>query len=183
MKAISDAGPLIAFGKLGQLGLLLKLFDIILIPREVYSEVVSNGLLLGASEAGAVDFLVHEGHILVEDIPLPTPLPGWAQAIDIGEIEVIFLALQASADWVLIDNMHARKAARAMGLPLKGTIGLLLEALRRRHLSLREFELLIHTIKALPSFWISESLCEKALIQARMTKFHVKPLTGNLTQQ
>lgn len=67
--------------------------------------------------------------------------------------------------------MHARKAARTMGLPLKGTIGLLLEALRRQYLSLREFELLIHTIKALPSLWISESLCEKALIQARMIKF------------
>jgi predicted nucleic acid-binding protein len=155
MKAISNAGPLIALGKLGQLGLLMKLFDEIVIPREVFSEVVTNGLLLGASDAGAVDFLVRQGHILVKDIDLPAPIPAWAQAIDVGEAAVIVLYLRESADWVLIDNVHARKAARTMGLPLKGTIGLLLEALRKHHLSLREFELLIHTIKASPTLWIS----------------------------
>lgn len=166
MKAISNAGPLIALAKLGQLGLILKLFDEIVIPREVYTEVVTNGLLLGAWDAGSVDFLVRQGHIFVKDVNLPTPIPEWAQAIDMGEAQVILLALHESADWVLIDNAHARKAARGVGLPLKGTIGLLLEALRKRHLSLQEFELLIYTIKASPSLWISESLCDKALISA-----------------
>lgn len=169
MKAISNAGPLIALAKLGQLGLLLKLFDEIVIPREVYSEVVTNGLLLGAPDAGSVDYLVRQGHILVRDVTLPIPIPEWAQAIDRGEAQVILLALDQSADWVLIDNEHARKAARAVGLPLRGTIGLLLEALRKRHLSLHEFELLIHTIKSSPSLWISEPLCDKALIYARKT--------------
>jgi predicted nucleic acid-binding protein len=167
MKAISNAGPLIALAKLGQLGLLMKLFDEIVIPREVFSEVVTNGLLLGATDAGAVDFLVRQGHILVKDIDLPTPIPEWAQAIDLGEVAVIVLSMHETADWVLIDNAHARNAARAMGLPLKGTIGLLIEALRKRHLSLREFELLIHTIKVSPTLWISDSLCEKSLIYAR----------------
>ena len=51
MKAISNAGPLIALAKLGQLGLLMKLFDEIVIPREVFSEVGTNGLLLGATAA------------------------------------------------------------------------------------------------------------------------------------
>lgn len=174
MKAISNAGPLIALAKLGQLGLLLKLFDEIVIPREVYSEVVTNGLLLGAPDAGSVDFLVREGHILVKDVTVPTPVPEWARAIDTGEVQVVLLALNQSADWVLIDNAHARKAARVMGLPVKGTIGLMLEALRKRYLSLREFELLIHAIKASPSLWISESLCDKALIHARKTDLSKK---------
>ena len=168
MKAISNAGPLIALAKLGQLGLLLKLFNEIVIPREVYGEVVTNGLLLGASDASAVDFLVRQGHILVRDADLQSSIPEWAHAIDMGEAAVIVLSLQEPADWVLIDNAHARKVARAMGLPLKGTIGLLIEALRERHISLREFELLIHTIKASPSLWISESLCDKSLTYARM---------------
>lgn len=86
-----------------------------------------------------------------------------------GEAQVILLALQESADWVLIDNAHARKAARVVGLPLKGTIGLLLQGVRKRHLSLQEFELLIHTIKGSPNLWISDSLCDKALVYARMT--------------
>jgi predicted nucleic acid-binding protein len=166
VKAISNAGPLIALAKIGQLGLLLKLFDEILIPHEVYSEVVTNGLLLGAPDAGSVDFLVRKGHILVKDVPVPTPIPEWAKAIDMGEVQVLLLALNESADWVLIDNAHARKAARLMSVPVKGTIGLLLESLRKDLLSLREFELLIYTIKASPNLWISESLCDKALIRA-----------------
>lgn len=167
MKAVSNAGPLIALGKLGQLGLLLKLYDEILIPREVYNEVVVNGLRLGAPDARAVDFLIRQGHIRVVDVTLPSPPPTWAQPIDAGELEVIVLAQQQSADWVLIDNVHARKAARQAGLPPKGTVGLLLEAFRQGYLTLQEFELLIQNIKAQPDLWISERLCDQALAQAR----------------
>lgn len=167
MKVVSNAGPLIALGKLGQLGLLLKLYGEILIPRGVYTEVVVNGLRLGASDAQAVDFLIQQGHIRVADVTLPSPPPIWAQPIDVGELEVIVLAQQQSADWALIDNAHARRAARQAGLPLKGTVGLLLEAFRRGYLSLQEFELLIQNIKARPDLWISERLCDRALAQAR----------------
>ncbi len=61
MKAVSNASPLIILGKLGQLGLLLKVFDQVIIPREVYNEVVINGLQLGSPDAMAVDFLVQQG--------------------------------------------------------------------------------------------------------------------------
>jgi hypothetical protein len=57
VKAISNATPLIYLGKLGQLGLLFKLYTWIAIPQEVYAEVVTNGLRLGAPEAQYVDYL------------------------------------------------------------------------------------------------------------------------------
>lgn len=167
MRAVSNAGPLIALGKLGQLGLLLKLCDEVVVPREVYNEVVVSGLRLGAPEAQAVDYLVQQGHIPVIDVSVPSSLPAWAGAIDVGETQVILLGQQLKADWVLIDNLHARRAARQEGLPLKGTVGLLLDAFRRGYLSLPEFELLIQNIKAQPSLWIAESLCDCALTQAR----------------
>jgi predicted nucleic acid-binding protein len=152
---------------LGQLGLLLKLYDEVLIAREVYSEVVINGLRLGLVDAQAVDFLIQQGHIRVVDVSLPSPLPPWAHPIDAGEMETIILAQLQSADWVIIDNDHARKATRQVGLALKGTIGLLLEAFRHRYLSLPEFELLIQNIKTQPELWISDYLCDQALAQAR----------------
>jgi len=164
---VSNAGPLIALGKLGQLGLLLRLYDQILIPREVYREVVTNGLRLGAPEARAVDFLVNQGSIQVVDVHLPVPLPDWAVPIDVGEVEVIVLGQHRMADWVLIDNAHARRAAHQAGLLPKGTVGVLLAAFRQGHLSFREFELLIENIKGRPELWISESLCNQALAQAR----------------
>ena len=112
--------------------MLLTLYGDILIPRQVYNEVVINGLRLGADDALAVDFLVQQGYIRVAEVALPSPLPAWAQSLDAGEIEVIVLGQQQAADWVLIDNEHARKAAREVGLPLKGTVGLLLESLAPR---------------------------------------------------
>jgi uncharacterized protein len=167
VKVVSNAGPLIALGKLGQLSLLLTLYGEILIPREVYHEVVINGLRLGADDAPAADFLVQQGHIRVVEVVLPLTLPAWAQSLDAGEIEVIVLGQEQAADWVLVDNEHARKAARQVGLPLKGTVGLLLEAWRRGHLSLQAFELLIQEVKTRPDLWISGQLCDRALEQAR----------------
>ena len=167
MKIVSNAGPLIALGKLSQLGLLLKLSDEILIPHKVYEEVVVNGLRLGAPDAQMVDFLVQQGHIQVVDVTLPSPLPAWAQPIDAGELETIVLAQQQLPDWVLIDNIHARRAARQAGLFLKGTIGLLLQAFRQHYLSLSDLELIIQDIKAQPALWISERLCDQILAQAQ----------------
>jgi predicted nucleic acid-binding protein len=42
--------------------------------------------------------------------------PLLAYGIDAREIEAITLAGQHAAEWVLIDNAHARRAARAVGL-------------------------------------------------------------------
>lgn len=167
MRAVSNASPLIILGKLSQLGLLLKMFDQVVIPREVYNEVVINGLRLGSSDAMAVDFLVQRERIQVADVVLPSPLPGWAAPIDAGELEVILLAQDQQPDWVIIDNAHARRAARKAGLAIKGTVGVLLEAFRRDFLSFQDLELLLQTIKNRPEFWISESLCDQALAQAQ----------------
>ena len=101
------------------------------------------------------------------DVHFPVPLPDWAVPIDVGEVEVIVLGQHRMADWVLIDNAHARRAAHQAGLLPKGTVGVLLAAFRQGHLSFRKFELLIENIKGRPELWISESLCNQALAQAR----------------
>jgi predicted nucleic acid-binding protein len=172
VKVVSNAGPLIALGKLGQLSLLLTLYGEILIPHEVYHKVVMNGLRFGADDAPAVDFLVQQGHIRVVEVVLPTTLLTWAQSLDSGEIEVIVLGQQQAADWVLVDNAHAGNAARQVELPLKGTVGLLLEAWRQGHFSLQAFELLIQEVKTRPDLWISAQLCDRALEQARQEATH-----------
>jgi predicted nucleic acid-binding protein len=68
----------------------------------------------------------------------------------------------------LIDNYHARRAAHQLGLRVKGTVGVLLDAFRQQHLTLREFELLIQCIKSQPDYWISDRLCDEALSTARL---------------
>jgi hypothetical protein len=103
----------------------------------------------------------------VVDVTFPMVLPAWAAPIDVGEIAAILLAQQQPADSILIDNAHARRAARSIGLPLIGTIGVLLHSFRQGFLSLPEFELLIQRIQHQPDLWISDELCDRALAQAR----------------
>jgi len=91
VNVVSNAGPLIALGKLGQLSVLLTLYSDILIPRQVYNEVVINGLRLSADDAPAVDFLVQQGYIRVVEVAFPHPMPPWAPSLDASEIEVIVL--------------------------------------------------------------------------------------------
>jgi predicted nucleic acid-binding protein len=155
--------PQIALGKLGQIGLLLKLYKQILIPREVYNEVVVNGIKIGASDAAAIKRIVDKGRILVEDVILSEEDRQTLNMIDAGEAEVIALSKQKTATWVLIDNEHARRIARLRGLPLKGTIGILVEGFRKGFLSQEEFEFLIAEIQARPELWISDRLCDYAL--------------------
>ncbi|MGC9333415.1 MAG: DUF3368 domain-containing protein, partial [Anaerolineae bacterium] len=91
----------------------------------------------------------------------------WSSSIDQGEAQVIALARETSAEWAIIDNAHARRAARSVGVRPRGTVGVLLEAVSRGQLTLLEFELLLEEIRRRPEFWISERLCDAALERAR----------------
>jgi len=49
-------------------------------------------------------------------------------ALGAGESEAIALALEVKADLILLDDKAARRLALTLGLPLLGTLGLLLKA-------------------------------------------------------
>ena len=55
--------------------------------------------------------------------------------LDQGEMDVILLAQELEADWVLVDEKLGRKVAKAVGLRVKGTLGVLLTAYRAEFLS------------------------------------------------
>lgn len=48
-----------------------------------------------------------------------------------GEVEVMLLAQETRADTVVIDDNAARKTAEYLGLPLTGTLGILIKAKQR----------------------------------------------------
>jgi predicted nucleic acid-binding protein len=48
--------------------------------------------------------------------------------LDSGELSVLLLAQKIQPDWVIIDEQLAQRVAQAMGLPVKGTLGILLAA-------------------------------------------------------
>lgn len=130
---VVNSTPLIALSLIGQLDLLPALFDEILIPASVYEEVVLHGRgRPGAREIAQAEWLT------VRNLETASPLPPELLGLDQGELDVILLAQEVKADWVLIDEKLARKIARAMGLQIKGTLGVLLLAHRVGHISREE---------------------------------------------
>jgi predicted nucleic acid-binding protein len=102
--AVVNSTPLIALSIVGHFHLLPQLFEHILIPAAVYNEVVNEGRgRPGSAEARQADWL--EVRAPKETTPLPAELMG----LDQGEIDVILLAKEVEADWVLIDEKLGRQ--------------------------------------------------------------------------
>ncbi|HEU4783080.1 MAG TPA: DUF3368 domain-containing protein [Ktedonobacterales bacterium] len=59
------------------------------------------------------------------------PHPDVSTNLDAGEAAALALALHSSAQLVLLDEQRARREATRLGLPIAGTLTVLLEAKRR----------------------------------------------------
>jgi predicted nucleic acid-binding protein len=131
---VSNSTPLIYLAKIGRLDLLRELFGEVLVPKEVYAEVVLKGKSLGLKDAYVVEAAVVQGWIkVVAADPVEMPIE-----LDKGEQEALSLAKQLKAT-VLIDEVSARSAARLLDLTPRGTIFVLLLALKEKRIILEDF--------------------------------------------
>ncbi len=80
--------------------------------------------------------------------------------LDEGESETIVLALEKKVELVLIDDYDGKELARAMGLNVTGTIGILLRAKFKGKIGSLKEEL--DKLKA-TGFWLSEELYKRIL--------------------
>lgn len=121
---VCDTGPLIALSLIDQLDILRRLYRRVLVPRAVLDEVTAGGEdRPGASAIVAADWLEP-----VDDV---TPDPLLAGELGPGEAAVIAAAYEIQARLVLLDERKARRiAARAYGLQVKGSAGILVAAKR-----------------------------------------------------
>lgn len=122
MIVVSDAGPLIYLGAVGQLELLPSQFERVLVPDAVWKEVVGHGESLpGANavrEAQWIDF-----RTVADEAVGP-----FTDRLDPGEAAALVLAIALHADLLLVDDLAARRVANAIGIPVVGTLGILLQA-------------------------------------------------------
>lgn len=162
MKAVTNAGPLIALGKLGLVQLLSQLYDSVLVPTVVYQEVVTRGLELGQPDAYAVQLAVARRKLAVVGVEMAeVPTAGIEPPLHLGERAAIQLAKQEEADWVLLDDQLAREQAQKLGMRVKGTLGVIVEAYRRQLLATEEVELVFQTILDRDDIWISDALVHR----------------------
>jgi predicted nucleic acid-binding protein len=120
--AVTDSSPLVILTKLGCLDFLNRVFARVYISPEVRYEVVIAGAgLPGASEVSKAEW--------IEVKPLQSPA-GLLSAqrkygLGPGEMSTILLAKELGANPVLLDDYRARKLAKAEGLEILGSVGLL----------------------------------------------------------
>ena len=112
--------------------LINKLFSRLYISTEVHHEVVVSGAgLPGASEVGKAEW------IEVKKLQNQADFLAAQQkyALGLGEISTILLAKEINAKTALLDDYNARKLAKAEGLQVRGSVGLLETLYLLGHLS------------------------------------------------
>lgn len=123
VRAVSaDAGPLIAFGRIGRLDLLPRVLGEVLVTEQVLAECLVQPLRPGAL---AIQGALAQG--LLVRAPDPDPSHPPFPLLGDGESTAIRLALKRSVP-VLMDEKSGRKIAGNLGVTVIGSGGALLAA-------------------------------------------------------
>jgi predicted nucleic acid-binding protein len=113
--------PLVALWAIGRLDLLRDLFQEVLIPQRVEDEFLAVETAARKQALGEAPW--------VRTVPLAQPRRALVYAgLDEGEAEVLTLAEEREARLVVIDERRGRRFAERIGIPLSGTLGILLLA-------------------------------------------------------
>jgi len=133
MIIVSDTTPLISLLKLNLLDILQKMYNEVAVPEAVYGELVANAAF--QEEAQVIrdcEFLRKEA---VRNRFAVRVLEA-EMLLDRGESEALVLAEDLQADLLLVDERRARAIAKQLGIPIAGTLGVLLEAKRTGYVPL-----------------------------------------------
>ena len=151
MTVVTDTSVVLNLCFLGQQGILVPLFGVLLAPPQVVAEFQRltssdprfQGLVFPASV-----------QIAAPAVSLPALIRDFA--LHGGELAALSLALEQKADLVLMDEREGRAAAASLGLPTIGLLGILLQA-RERSL-IPALAPLLDRLQAGARFWIAPSL-------------------------
>ncbi|MBF0348126.1 MAG: DUF3368 domain-containing protein [Magnetococcales bacterium] len=120
---VVNASPLILLGRVNHLWLLEKLVHHIAIPQSVLAEVGAGR----KQDASSDQTIAWAEQFRIEDTQIPPSVDHWG--LGAGESQVIAILLRNGGKGVLDDRM-GRRCAMAHGLPVIGTLGVLLLAKR-----------------------------------------------------
>ncbi|NOZ77166.1 MAG: hypothetical protein GXO65_05765 [Euryarchaeota archaeon] len=128
LRVWSNSGPLIHLAKIENLWLLKELYSKIFIVEAVKEEVVDRGKAQGHADALLIESALKEGWIKLEkSVPPVGELKRFG--LHRGEAQTISAALEGKGT-VLLDDDAAREVASHLGLPVRGSLGVLVLAAR-----------------------------------------------------
>lgn len=159
MIVVSDTTPISSLLKINRIEILHSLFSTIIIPTAVHNELIE-----GFSDAPALnDFLAYPW------VKIITPqqkksVAEFLKLLDAGESEAIVLAMEISADHLLIDETEGRRIAIQHGLNIIGTAGILLLAKKRKLIT--ELKPILNQLITTSGFWLDKKILAQILKDA-----------------
>jgi predicted nucleic acid-binding protein len=148
MKVVSNTSPIIFLSKIEALDLLPQCFEQITIPQAVVRELRDLSLpdyieCTAISTAGTNFVLGALGAM-------------WR--LHAGELEAMVLAQEIQADYVIMDDLLARRKAQRMGLKVIGTIGILQLFHKQQLISTQQFEDYLTALTQTHGMYISSKI-------------------------
>ncbi|MBD2060611.1 DUF3368 domain-containing protein [Oculatella sp. FACHB-28] len=153
MIVVSNTSPINYLILIDHINLLPKLFQQIIIPQAVYSELSDTS----APTSVQTWIVAPPNWLKIQSVNQPPD--AIVDLLDPGEREAILLAQELSANLLLLDDMKARRAATKKGLVITGILGILDQAATMKLINMPTA---IDNLRS-TSFWASESLLQKLL--------------------
>ncbi len=156
MIVVSDTSPIINLSVIGYLHLLPQLFGTVIIPEQVYEEIVYKG----RGEPGSKE-IENADWISIQKSQDQDFIEKLDKILDKGESSAIALAIELKAKYLLIDESLGREVAKKYNLHVTGLIGILFEA-KKQGLITKVIPL-IDRLKTEAGFWISNALLNEII--------------------
>jgi predicted nucleic acid-binding protein len=153
MIVVADTSPINYLILLEQIDLLERLYQSVLIPPAVYSELLRTQAPLAVRE-----WILHPpSWLIVRPVTVATDFS--LAELDAGEKEAIQLAEEVGVEQIILDDLVGRHEALRRGLPVIGTLGVLRQA---AHLGLLDIRMAVRHLQS-TSFKISPIIIEDLL--------------------
>lgn len=122
--AVVNASPLICLSRAGLTDLLRQAAQTIVVPAAVAREILARGPHDVTTATLASSTWLKQ----VDDPAIPPGILAWD--LGDGESSVLAWALAHPGTRAVIDDLEGRRCAESLGIPLRGTVGLVLRARR-----------------------------------------------------
>jgi hypothetical protein len=159
MLIVSNTSPISSLIIVGEISLLQQIYPKVLIPPAVHSELMRLPVLQPTMVA-----LLGVGWLEIQPPTNLQLLDILNQTLDPGEAEAITLAVEISADRLLIDERLGRNVATNYGLKLRGILGILIYSKQQGLIPI--LKPILDRLINQAGFRVSQALCDRTLQEA-----------------
>ncbi len=137
MKTISDSTILIHLAKIGKIHYLKEIFDQIIIPKEVYYEVMEKGKELEKNEIELIKNLIENKFIIIKEVKNIIEITN----LNKGEREALSLCKELNINSLIIDETEGFNVANILNINPIRTTSILIILLDKKIINFDEYKL------------------------------------------